>query len=157
MIYTGTMTGTNHTLAGALIAVLIPAPLVPLVAVASHFALDAIPHFGNQPWMPATGADVYSQTFKYWLIFDAIGCFTALFCAWWLFPDKWLSITIGAFFAAGPDFLSLFEKYAHGKFARGFYHFAKKIQWAELPWGWVLELVYAASFIGLLLFIKIYR
>jgi len=148
------MTGTNHTLAGAIIAVLVPPPLVPLVAFASHFVLDALPHFGNRSWMPATGADPYSRTFKYWLVFDAVGCFAALFGAWWLFPDKWLIITIGAFFAAGPDFLWLFEKYAHGAFARKFYRFAAKIQWAELPWGWVLELLYAAIFVGLLIWLK---
>lgn len=144
------MTGTNHTLAGAIIAVLIPAPLVPIVAFVSHFILDAVPHFGNQPWMPTSGAQPYSKIFKYWLLLDAVGCFAALFFAWWLFPDKWLIITIGTFFAAGPDFLWLLEPHAHSRFARTFFSFAKKIQWAELPWGWVLEIAYAIIFTWIL-------
>lgn len=145
------MTGTNHTLAGAFIAVLAPAPLVPLVALVSHFVLDALPHFGQNSRIYIRQDGSYSTGFKLLLIFDAILCFGALFFAWWLFPDKWLMITVGAFFAAGPDFLWLFEKYARSPVTKKFYRFAKNIQWAEMPWGWILEIVYGLALIGALI------
>lgn len=143
------MTGTNHTLAGAIIAVLVPAPLVPIVAFASHFVLDAVPHFGQNKRIYIKDG-MYSPGFKYWLVGDALLCFTSLFFAWWLFPDKWLIITVGTFFAAGPDFLWPLEPHVRSRFARGFFTFAKKIQWAELPWGWVLEIIYAIIFATIL-------
>ena len=41
------MTATNHVVTGMLVATFINNPLIALpVALASHFALDAIPHFG---------------------------------------------------------------------------------------------------------------
>lgn len=145
------MTGTNHTLAGALIAVTAPAPLVPILALASHFALDAVPHFGQSSWLYVRKDGSYSRGFKLWLVGDALLCFAMLFFAWWLFPDKWLIIAIGAFFAAGPDFLWLFEKRLHGMFFKKFNNFARKIQWAELRNGWILEIVYAGLLITLLI------
>lgn len=145
------MTGTNHTLAGAIIAVVLPAPLVPLVALVSHFVLDALPHFGQNSHIYIRSDGSFSRGFKIWLVGDAVLCFAALFFAWWLFPHQWLIITAGAFFAAGPDFLWLLEKYLKSSPAKKFYAFAKKIQWAELPWGWTLEIIYSLVFITLLL------
>ena len=40
------MTATNHALTGAIIGFTVVAPLAFLVAILSHFVLDAIPHFG---------------------------------------------------------------------------------------------------------------
>lgn len=143
------MTGFNHTLAGSIIAVLVPAPFVPLVAFMSHFVLDAVPHFGNLSWAPDHGDRSFSRKFVLLLIGDAIGCFASLFFAWWLFPDKWLIITIGAFFAAGPDFLWLID--GKIKWLKPFFRFATWIQWGERPWGWTLEIVYATLFCLLLI------
>lgn len=139
------MTGFNHTLAGSIIAVLVPAPLVPLVALINHFVLDAFPHFGRHPEINPGDRKHYPNIFKYWLVGDALLCFAALFGAWALFPDKWLIITIGAFFAAGPDFLWLLEPYAKAAWAKKFFAFAKWIQWGERPWGWILEIVYGVA------------
>jgi hypothetical protein len=41
-----TMTLTNHLLTGAAIAKLLPSPVAIPIAFASHFVLDALPHFG---------------------------------------------------------------------------------------------------------------
>jgi hypothetical protein len=45
------MTATNHALAGAVVALIVKEPVlaVPL-ALASHFALDILPHFGMHSW-----------------------------------------------------------------------------------------------------------
>lgn len=146
------MTGFNHTLAGSIIAVLVPAPLVPLVAFVSHFVLDALPHFGRHPKITTINGKL-SRNFKRLLVLDAILCFAALFFAWWLFPNKWLIITVGAFFSALPDFLWLLQPRAKSRLARAFFRFATIIQWGERPWGWVLEIVYAAYFALTLLYL----
>lgn len=147
------MTGFNHTLMGSLIGVIVPPPCVPIVALVSHFVLDAVPHSGQNKWAYIKPDGSYSRGFKIQLIIDATLCFAALFFAIWLFPEKRILITIGAFFAAGPDFLWLFQKHAKDRLTRGFYTFASKIQWAELPWGWILEIAYAICFIGIMLWI----
>lgn len=144
------MTGTNHTLAGALIAVSIPAPLVPFVAFVSHFVFDAFPHFGRFEPFGDTAGTGYTKLFKQYLILDAVLCFSALFFAWWLFPDKRIIITVGTFFSAGPDFLWLLRPRTTSKFAEKFFRFAAWIQWGERPWGWILEIIYAVIFSVLL-------
>ena len=141
------MTGFNHTLAGAIIAVIVPVPFVPLVALASHFMMDALPHFGESiVFRP------YNRAFKGLLVIDAILCFTALFFAWWLFPEHKVIITIGTFFAAAPDFLWLLDSKV--KWLRGFFRFAKKIQWKEIPEGWTYELLYSVFMVMALIFLK---
>jgi hypothetical protein len=94
------MLGFNHVLAGSIIAVITPAPLVPLVAFASHFLLDLTPHFGNSDRVYP-----YTKSFKLWLVIDALLCFVGLAFAISLFSDKWFIISLGAFFGALPDFL----------------------------------------------------
>lgn len=42
------MTLTNHLLTGAALAKFLPAPIAIPLAFASHFVLDALPHFGYQ-------------------------------------------------------------------------------------------------------------
>lgn len=131
------MIGVNHAMAGIIIAAAAPAPFVPALALASHFLMDALPHFGNsatfKPW---------TKAFKWLLVFDAIMCIAVLSFSIWLFPDKWWLMATGAFFATLPDFLWLLE----GKISwlRGYFNFAKKIQWAEIPEGWMYELFYFA-------------
>lgn len=41
------MTGLNHSITGAVIGKLLPLPIAIPLAFASHFVLDAIPHFGE--------------------------------------------------------------------------------------------------------------
>ena len=138
------MIGFNHTLAGAIIAVVTPAPLVPLVAFLSHFLLDMTPHFGKSKRFTP-----YTTEFKWLLVADATLCFTSLFFAWWLFPHLWFIIAIGAFFSTLPDFLWLFR--GKSKRFQWFFTFAEKIQWGERPWGWILELMYGVIFVLILI------
>lgn len=134
------MLGFNHVLAGSIVAVILPAPLVPLAAFASHFLLDLTPHFGNSDRVYP-----YTRAFKIWLIVDALLCFAALGFAVWLFPDKWLIICVGAFFGALPDFLWLL--YHRGsRLMDKFLRWAEWIQWGERPYGWLFDAAYAMLF-----------
>ncbi|NLA42790.1 hypothetical protein GX865_01350 [Candidatus Saccharibacteria bacterium] len=129
------MIGFNHALAGVIIAATVPAPLVPVVALASHFLMDALPHFGNSVIFKP-----YTKAFKRLLLVDAVLCTTILAFSFWLFPDKWWLMIIGTFFATLPDFLWLLE--GRVKWLQRYFAFAKKIQWSETPEGWTYELIY---------------
>lgn len=128
------MIGFNHALAGALIAVTVPPTYVPLVALASHFVMDAFPHFGKSEIFKP-----YTRSFKALLVFDAMMCFAVLGCAWWLFSDRWVLVTLGIFFATLPDFLWLIERKV--TWASSYFSFARRIQRGESPDGWTYELL----------------
>ena len=140
------MTGFNHTLAGTIIAVITPTPLVPVVALLSHFILDTFPHFGRSQTVKP-----YNKKFKLVLIIDALLCFSFLALGLYLFPDKRLAIILGAFFANLPDFMWLLRDFAKVPSLKWFFNFSEKIQWGERPWGWILEILYAIAFIVILL------
>lgn len=139
------MLGFNHALSGSIIAVLTPAPLVPLVALVSHFVLDLTPHFGNSDRVYP-----YTRSFKLWLTIDALLCLTVLGFAVTLFPDKWLIISIGTFFATLPDFLwLLYHKWQ--PWFDTFLNWAEWIQWGERPYGWIFD-----AFYGLIMVFVLY-
>lgn len=133
------MTGFNHTLAGALAAVLLPPPLALPIALGSHFVLDSLPHFGN-----SVRVRPYTRAFVRWLILDALLCAMALAYSLWLLPGvTWLVIAcIGL--SVLPDFLWLLR--GRVRLLEGYFGFASRIQRFELPWAWSLEFVYAAFF-----------
>ena len=124
-------------MAGVIIAATVPAPYVPVVALMSHFIMDALPHFGGSELFKP-----YTKPFKWLLVFDALMCFLVLAGGIWLFPDKWWLMFIGTFFATLPDFLWLIE----GKVSwlKKYFAFAKRIQWSETPEGWSYETIYFA-------------
>lgn len=132
-------------LAGSITAVIVPAPLVPLVALVSHFILDLTPHFGRSNTVYA-----YTKPFKIWLTIDALLCLAALGFAISLFLDQWLIICIGAFFGALPDFLWLLW-HRGPKWLDRFLDWAEWIQWGERPYGWIFDATY-----GLLMTITLF-
>lgn len=129
------MIGFNHAAAGALIAITLPPQYVPVVALLSHFVMDALPHFGNSDTFKP-----YTKAFKWLLLIDAVMCCMVLGFSWWLFPQHWLIIAVGTFFATLPDFLWLLD--GKVKWLKKYFTFAKRIQWAETPEGWMYELLY---------------
>lgn len=137
------MTGFNHTLAGAIIGIVVPAPFVPIVAYFSHFILDVFPHFGRHP-------DVThgSKRLRQIIVIDGILSLAVFLLAASLFPDKWFMIGVGSFFAVLPDFQWIFKRYLHTP--KWFLNFSSKIQWGERPWGWTLEILYGSIFMGML-------
>lgn len=130
------MIGFNHALTGTIIGIITPTPLIPVVALASHFIMDALPHFGEDSRFKP-----YTKSFKALLIFDAIICFGTLALGISLRPDMALDIALGAFFATLPDFLWLLESRAKGKLASYYFKFAKRIQRFESPDGWTYEVM----------------
>ncbi len=130
------MQAVNHSLAGAIVAVIVPAPLVPIAAIASHYLLDMTPHFGNHPTIHP-----WTYKFKVWLVADAILCVVALLYAMALQPNHWFIIGVGAFFGAAPDLLWIWNGKGPRWFKK-FSHWASVIQWGERPDGWILELFY---------------
>lgn len=139
------MIGFNHTMAGVIIAVTVPPIYVPIVALLSHFVMDALPHFGeSETFKP------YTKAFKILLFFDALLCFLVLGFGLWLFPTLWPIIILGTFFATAPDFMWLLDNKV--RWLRKYFVFAKKIQWAESPDGWTYEHIYfALMFVALVL------
>lgn len=67
------MIGFNHVISGVIIGSIAPLPAVPIIALASHFVMDTLPHFGkSEVFKP------YNKNFKLLLIFDALMCFIIL-------------------------------------------------------------------------------
>lgn len=136
------MTVTNHALTGGLVAVLIanPAAALPL-AFASHFLLDSLPHFGNHPKM-GIGTDL----FRRYLFLDIALMLTVAFVMALMFSHVWWLVLLCAALAVSPDLMW----YPHWRAARKgeakqpgpVARFHKKIQWAEIPEGWKIELAY---------------
>jgi hypothetical protein len=129
------MLAFNHILAGSIVAVIVPAPLVPIVAFTTHFVLDTFPHaFGEEP--------PYSRFLKIQIAIDAVISVIAILFLGWLFPpDQWLNIGVGAFFGLLPDFLWIFWRRGP-KWLDKFLDFAHWIQWGERPYGWIFDAFY---------------
>ena len=57
------MIGFNHVISGVIIGSIAPLPAVPIIALASHFVMDTLPHFGkSEVFKP------YNKNFKLLLI-----------------------------------------------------------------------------------------
>jgi len=141
------MTGFNHVITGVAIAVSVRHPLLaPLLSLASHFALDSLPHFGNHPDIVP-----YNRAFKVYMALEVICMAIITTAGILLFPDLQLLILVCAGLAFLPDFFWIFEpQLSHRNFlTRRFYEFHHAIQTGEHPRGWIIELGY----FGLLLFV----
>lgn len=142
------MLGFNHVLAGSIVAVITPAPLVPVAALVSHFLLDLTPHFGR-----SKTAYPYTRPFKWLLAADGLLCISGFIFALLLFHDKWFIVGAGAFFGLMPDML--WPLWHHGpKWLDKFLDWAEWIQWGERPYGWILDVLYGIFFAVLLYFLS---
>lgn len=142
------MTITNHVLAGSIIGVAIGQPVIALlVAFMSHFAMDALPHFGYP------GNKGYSEVLKHRLSYQAgiATVITTLLVVILLIAKmKWLALSAGIV-AALPDALGIYNyrKYEkHDTKATGVIKllhvkFHRAIQWCERPWGIYIEAITA--------------
>jgi hypothetical protein len=136
--YTGIMLAFNHLLAGSIVALTVPTPLVPVVAFVSHFALDLFPHaYGEEP--------PYSRFLKIQVGIDVVVSIATLGFLVWLFPDRLFIVGIGAFFGFLPDALWLLWRKGP-KWLDTFLDFAHWIQWGERPYGWIFDAFYGFLF-----------
>jgi hypothetical protein len=134
------MTVTNHVLSGALIGSLLPLPLAIPVAFASHFVLDALPHYGIKQKKRNR-----SRSYRSILLGDSllgIGLSLSM-----LVMHQW-TLFIPALAAYSPDIMWIFYylRQGHDLYLRPtnrFFKFHQSIQRYERPWGIYIELVLA--------------
>lgn len=139
------MTLTNHLLSGAVIAKIAPLPVAIPLAFASHFLLDALPHFG----FPSIEERIkHLKQFRQVVLVDVI--LAAVFSAWLIINGRYAWLMVGLV-AYSPDLLWLYrftveEKFGKVKPTKGnlFVQFHRNIQKHERPWGAAVELVFAA-------------
>ncbi len=144
------MTSSNHAMTGAVIAVAIKRPelAIPL-AFASHFVLDAIPHYGIYE------NDVIRRN-KHWLFRTVLGIDIPLFIALLIIVPHLAVGTVAAWIvfasmvaAVLPDSVWVYRFFREIKTqkweAGGWYpRFHQAIQWYEHPPGLIVEVVWFA-------------
>lgn len=143
------MQGLNHVVFGSLIGLTIKQPaLAAPLALVSHFALDVIPHYGNDPkliWR--------SKRYHQRILLDGIACLA--YTAWLVLlqpPNLGLALWC-AFLALLPDLLWPITLYIkdHGWF-RAFFKFHKAIQNESRP-GIYVEIVWLIATTSLVYFV----
>jgi len=141
------MLTANHAATGAVIALNITNPIVALpLAFVSHFALDALPHFGYKEG----GINLaLKKPFTYFVLFlDALGCLILLYILW----GGPLMAFVGALVADSPDLYNFYRFFILQKRIEKpmeqlnkFTQFHKKIQWGERPWGILVDIAYFST------------
>ncbi len=135
------MLGLNHTTTGALIAITVKEPaLAAPLALASHFALDAIPHHGNDSRYSHGSPGFHPK-----VSLDGILSAVVLVGAIMAWPSHAVIISLCVFLSLLPDFLwPLARHVKHSGPLWAFFKFHKIIQRSETPPGIVVEYVWAA-------------
>lgn len=152
------MTATNHTITGAVLA-LAAAPVWPWwiilpVALLMHYAMDALPHFGQRNDQRAGMARL-----KWFLPIDAALALVVLVSIFFARPAYWQLAMAAGVLCASPDLLKTarFVRFLRrGEITQGngwqarFHHY---IQWGERLWGIWIELAWFLTF-GFMLLVK---
>jgi hypothetical protein len=133
------MIALNHVLAGTAIALAVKQPaLVAPLAFASHFVLDALPHFSYR-WPGFRFQTIWAM--------DAAASTLAVLYICWAFPPLAFAVVIGAVCAELPDVFWLYERLViHRRSRNWFFRFHHWIQWSETQRGLKYELVYLFLF-----------
>lgn len=129
------MLATNHALTGAVIGAVLPLPLAIPAAFASHFILDALPHYGIKPKLRNK-----SRTYKLIVVADiTIALIGSLGLA---LLHKW-QMNLCAWVAWSPDLFWVIYVLVYKNLRivpkNWFMKIHLKIQWAEYPWGIAVE------------------
>ncbi len=134
------MTGTNHGITGAVIALAVKEPVaaVPL-SYASHFACDAMPHFGLKK------NELFNRKFNIILVTDFIVAVILMGILGALFPAQRWVIWASMIAAASPDLMwayyNLYLEKIKGLTPKldPLAHFHSFIQWSQTPKGLLME------------------
>ncbi len=144
------MTATNHALTGAVIGLAVGnAWLVIPAAFVSHFALDALPHFGvrgsEAKWLR-------SKRFRALLILDMTACLALVLALFLNGGQHWFLAAACAFTATTPDLFwierlikALKKRPLLKEYKNPFKQLHSKIQWFALPPGLIVEGVWASA------------
>ena len=132
------MQALNHVVFGSLIALIVNEPVIAIpVALGSHFVLDTIPHYGNDP-----KAKRGSKAYNYRIVVDTIASILIVMYFVSYHPPNELLIMICAFVAVLPDLvwpLALTVKHegpiwAFFKFHKTIQHESRKGIYLEIVW-----------------------
>jgi hypothetical protein len=145
------MTGFNHGLTGGLIAAYLPLPAALPLALASHFALDTLPHYG----IPHSARNKSN----FWKVFFTIDAFATLGLALYAIFDHHYAIFLGGLAGVIPDFLWVGRVIKTGSFdlsehSNWFTRWHASIQKLEKPWGLWIELPLSALLFYLVFFVS---
>lgn len=145
------MTATNHTITGVLIGLSVHQPALAIVlAVLSHFVLDAIPHYSDPKFSGRRLAPI--------LAIDATIALMLLGSLVVLQPQSWQLAVVCGIAAASPD-LMWFPRWLRdlrNKPAKPFnaiMRFHSRIQWAEKPYNYPYEIIWFLG--GVFLLVKL--
>jgi hypothetical protein len=136
------MTATNHILAGSIIGALLPLPIAIPLAFASHFVMDAIPHYGLDDH-----ARKSVKMFKVIVFSDVtIMIVLSLLLA---FLGQWAMLVCGLL-AVSPDFVWVYHYFEQGRTIDRLESKNRFNEWhqnklqREHPWGIFVELAICA-------------
>jgi hypothetical protein len=137
------MRAINHAMTGAIIGLSVAAPVAIPLALASHFALDALPHEGN------LGLSHKGNTAL--LSVDIALCFVLVIIIFAISPQYWWLAILCAFLATSPDFMwiSVHKNHAKGKTPKPIserhvvVRLHHKVQWFQQPVGLIVEVAWA--------------
>lgn len=147
------MTATNHAVMGAIVVAAVGNPVLGLpLALASHFVLDSLPHFGAET-VSKPGTREYAAIIRFdtllttaFILIVSFAGFRAGF-AWWLLP-------LGAFIGWAPDIMwyKHYQSDLRGEERQWdpVRRMHKKIQRYEVSWGWIVESVWFVVTVALL-------
>lgn len=143
------MTATNHALTGAVVAAVMPVPLLAMpLALVSHIVIDALPHYADD------AIEFSDKKFKLLLGLDIFFCILIAGAIFIIKPDHWFLLVACAFLATLPDALWLPDFLASRqgkplpKYGR-IRQFLSDVQWSQKRIGVIMEIVW----FGALLFI----
>ncbi len=138
------MTLTNHLLTGAVLSKFLPWPIAVPLAFASHFVLDASPHFGFKTLNKAR------QHAKLWTTVLVIDILLAVVVSVWLIQAGHMKWFLTGLVAYSPDIIWIYRFTVEEKFGKvdptpgnRFIQFHRTIQKYERPWGGFIEMLYA--------------
>lgn len=131
------MIGFNHGLTGGLIAYILPLPLALPAALASHFALDILPHYG----IPHGQRD----NSWFWRILFIADTFATFGLALYAIYDSHYAMFLGGLFATMPDYIWVGRVVRTRSFnlsdnTNRFTRWHARIQTLERPWGIWIEI-----------------
>lgn len=142
------MTGFSHAATGVVIALAVHNPALALpLSFASHFVLDALPHYGDAE------LDGTNKNFRRFILLDAIFGFGITFLMMFLMPQYWLLIGLCGAMATIPDLMWLpnhirqtknLEQKPHNKLMQ-WHH---RIQFEHPFWGIFAEAIWLVAMIS---------
>lgn len=146
------MTGFNHGLTGGMIAGLLPLPVALPLALASHFILDALPHYGIANWQ--------RDTSRFWKLFFVADVLATFGLATYAVMDNHYAMFLGGLAGVIPDFMWVgivlktrsFDLSNHRNW---FTKWHADIQRYERPWGLWVEIPLAVI-LSYVVFIKLW-